>query len=129
MLGWASKIPVSFCPMWIVPAGSAVMASVGATVASGIAVGDSLELAVGVGSTLVEDTGVAVAEEPQANSSATNSTTIALDRCLKMGSLALVCRTFPSLVLRNASKYCRIPDNRYLPNFGNRTSDLYVTAY
>ncbi|PKB58844.1 MAG: hypothetical protein BZY83_04900 [SAR202 cluster bacterium Casp-Chloro-G2] len=74
MLGCPSNIPVSFCPILMVPAGEVFTGVV--LVASGFDVGVSPDVAVAVDSGLpVDDTGVAVAEEPQATSRAANNRT------------------------------------------------------
>ena len=89
------------------PAG-AVLAS-GASVALGTAVGELVLLpeagasvAAGV-SPPVEGTGVAVAEDPQANNSATNNRTTALVRCLETRALNADCGTYSPLFIRNAT--------------------------
>ncbi len=75
--------------------------AVGATVAPGDDGADVAGTAVGgAGAEVAAGNGVAVAEDPQANSSATNSRTIALGRCLIIRGLVLDIGKFPSLLIR-----------------------------
>jgi hypothetical protein len=96
--------------MLIMPAG-AVLAS-GASVALGTAVGELALLpeagacvAAGVSPPVegTEGTGVAVAEDPQANNSATNNRTTALVRCLDTRALNADCGTYSPLFIRNTT--------------------------
>lgn len=80
--------------MLIAPAGSAFAG--GASVASGTAVGelvlplDGATVAAGA-APLVDGTGVAVADDPQANNSATNKSITALGKCRKTRVLIADC--------------------------------------
>ena len=65
----------------------------GASVALGTAVGAGAVVAAGV-SPPVEGTGVAVAEDPQANNNATNNRTTPLVRCLDTRALNAACGTY-----------------------------------
>ena len=84
--------------MLITPAGAAFAS--GASVALGTAVGELALLpeagAVGAAgvSPPVEGAGVAVAEDPQANNSATNNRTTPLVRCLETRALNAACGTY-----------------------------------
>jgi hypothetical protein len=83
--------------MLIAPAGAAFAG--GASVALGTAVGelvlpleDGAFVAAGA-APLSAGTGVAVADDPQANNSATNNSTTAFVRCLETRALTAVCGT------------------------------------
>ena len=86
--GWPWKMPVSVTPWLREPVG--LTSETGALVAAGNAVGlpalapdDGTAVGEGVVEpVLVLAAGVAVADDPQANSSTTNNRTIALGRCL-----------------------------------------------
>jgi hypothetical protein len=64
LLGWASKMPVSFWPMLMMQAGATIAGA--SSVASIGAVGALPDAVFGVGSLLPEAAGVAVSEDPQA---------------------------------------------------------------
>ena len=96
-------VPVGFTSVagalvaWTAAVGTAVGAFDGAddVACGGTAVGDAVVVPL--------DDGVAVAEDPQANSNATNSRTIAFGRCLEISGLIANCGTNfpPSLRITN----------------------------
>ena len=118
--------------MLIVPAGAAFAS--GALVGFGTAVGelallpdDGAEVDAGVSplvgvSPPVDGTGVAVAEDPQANNSATNNRTTALVRCLDTRALNADCGTYSPLLLRNTISDGQFSCNRFRPHFVDNDS-------
>ncbi len=73
----------------------------GADVGDGADVDEGADVADGVSPPL--EVGVAVAEDPQANNSATNNSTTALVRCLDTRALNADCGTYSPPLLRNTT--------------------------